>query len=228
MSSQEAPTSPQLITSQHLEHLALFPLPGAVFFPGTMLPLHIFEARYRAMTAEAIRDGIPIGVVKLREPRELDAQGRSIFHEIGGAGFVLHHQSLPDGRSNILLTGAARVRIIEEIESERPYRVGRAEVVDDQMDLTGSVQALMMTLSSCAVALQTDYDRLSEAITRAIARIPEPGKLANHIAALIVADPEARQRLLEQVRIDARLDTVITHLTELLAEQDGGEEPWLN
>ncbi|MEM1347724.1 MAG: LON peptidase substrate-binding domain-containing protein, partial [Myxococcota bacterium] len=77
-----------LVEPEHLEHLALFPLPGAVFFPGTMLPLHVFEPRYRQMTAEAIEDGTPIAVMNIKEPPQLDDQGRPQFHEIGGAGFV--------------------------------------------------------------------------------------------------------------------------------------------
>ena len=144
---------------EHLDHLALFPLPNAVFFPQTMLPLHIFEPRYRAMTIEALEQGVPIAVVKLKEPRQPADNGLPAFHDIGGAGFVLHHQKLPDGRYNILLEGRARVRILEELETDKPYRVGRAELIPDVHETSGAVNTLMTTLRGCVVGLRKDYER---------------------------------------------------------------------
>lgn len=217
------------ITPEHLEHLALFPLPGAVFFPGTMLPLHIFEPRYREMTREALEDNIPICVVKLKDPRELDAKGRPAFHDIGGAGFLLHHQQLPDGRYNILLEGNSRVRILEEIDSSRSYRVGRAEIIPDKVDLTGSVNALMTTLRGCVVGLRNEYERLSEALAKAMNNVADPGILANSIASIIIASPDTRQELLCEPRVDARLDAIVTMLTDLLANSAPADgDTWLN
>lgn len=219
---------PPQITREHLEHLALFPLPGGVFFPGTMLPLHVFEERYREMTREALEDGIPICVVKLEDPRQFDAQGRPLFHAIGGAGFILHHQKLPDGRYNILLEGTARVRILEEINSDKSYRVGRAEIIPDKVDLSGSVNALLTTLRGCVVGLRDEYERLSEAITKTMNNVADPGILANTIASIIIASPDARQALLSEPRVDARLDAIVTMLTDLLANSTNTEDSWLN
>jgi len=220
-----------VITEEHLEHMALFPLPNAVFFPGTRLPLHIFEPRYRQMTREAIAENIPIAVVKLTEPRRADAKGRPAYDVIGGAGFLTHHQELPDGRYNILLAGTTRVEIIEEIESEKPYRVGRARRLPDVVDTSGSINVLMTTLRGCVVGLQSDYERLAEALAKAINNIPDPGLLANSISSIIIADPMLRQQLLEERRPDRRLDEIISRLTDLLAESStptGESKSWLN
>lgn len=217
------------ITAGHLEHIALFPLPGAVFFPHTMLPLHIFEPRYQELADEALEDGVPIAVVKLLEPRRQDAQGRPAYHAVGGAGFIAHHQLLPDGRYNILLEGIARVRILEEIESDRPYRVGRAELVPDVHDPHGAIGALLTTLRGCIVGLRGDYERLAEALVKALNTVEQPGALSNAIASMLISEPEARQQLLEQPRVAERLDAIITRLTDLLATTgDPGGGGWLN
>lgn len=219
------------ITEEHLGHLALFPLPNAVFFPGTRLPLHIFEPRYRQMTREAIQENIPIAVVKLTEPRRPDAKGRPAYNMVGGAGFLTHHQELPDGRYNVLLTGTSRVEILEELESDKPYRVGRARMLPDIVDTSGSINVLLTTLRGCVMGLQRDYERLSEALAKVINDVPDPGLLANSISSIIIADPMLRQQLLEERRPDRRLDEIVTLLTDLLAEStptagEGGS--WLN
>lgn len=218
-----------LITPEHLEHIALFPLPNAVFFPNTMLPLHIFEPRYREMTQEAIEDEIPIAIMRLTEPRSVNALGLPAFHEVGGAGFVLHHQRLPDGRYNILLEGVSRVRVLEEIDSDRPYRVGRAELVPESYAHPEQVQALLATLRGCVVGLQNQYSRLSETLAKTMNNVQDPSALADTIASLIVSDPDSRQALLADPVVDNRLDTIISRLTDLLALSSS--EPsgsWMN
>ena len=219
-----------LITNEQLEHLALFPLPNAVFFPNTMLPLHIFEPRYREMTREAIEDGIPIAIVRLKEPRHVNARGLPAFSEIGGAGFVLHHQRLPDGRYNILLEGVSRIRIIEEIDSEKLYRVGRAELIPESYEHPEQVQALIATLRGCVMGLKPHCERLSEALAKTMNNVQDPAALVDTIASIIISDPDHRQMLLEQPHVDARLDEIIARLTDLLAAAGAHDEgdSWLN
>ena len=220
------------ITSDHLDHLALFPLPNAVFFPQTMLPLHIFEPRYRAMVAQALQEQLPICVVRMIEPRQYNDQGMQRFHEIGGAGFILHHQPLPDGRYNILLEGQARVRILEELPSDRPYRVGRAQLWPDLTPSSAQLEQLMSTLRGCVVGLQRDYARLSEALAKAMNQTPKPGPLADAIASIIITAADERQALLEERRPEARLSHVIDRLGDLMlqapAHPRGDDDPWKN
>ncbi len=218
-----------LITSSHLEHIALFPLPNAVFFPSTMLPLHIFEQRYREMTQEAIEDNVPIAIMRLTEPRSLNARGLPDFHERGGAGFVLHHQRLPDGRYNILLEGVSRIRVIEEIDSDRSYRVGRAELVPEAYDHPEQIQALLSTLRGVVVGLQNQYSRLSEALAKTMNTVHDPAALADTIASLIISDPDHRHALLADPVVDHRLDAIISRLTDLLAVSPNGPSgSWMN
>ena len=106
---------------QALEDLPLFPLPRLVFFPSTTLPLHVFEPRYRKMLADCLATHKTMAVVRL-EPNERIAQ-------VAGVGVVVHHELLPDGRSNLLLEGAGRVRL-EELPFLPPYRRARATLLE--------------------------------------------------------------------------------------------------
>lgn len=217
MSQEERDRVSPILTPQHLERIALFPLPNAVFFPNTMLPLHIFEPRYREMTRDAVEEGIPIAVMRLKRPKEITTSGMPAFEAIGGAGFLLHHQELPDGRYNILLEGAGRIRVVEELETEHGYRVGRAELLSEDRSNQQIINALMTTLRGCVVGLQAHYQRLSEALARTMNNVQDPGALSDTIASIIISDPDHRQQLLEELRVEARLDEIIGRLTDLLA-----------
>lgn len=101
--------------------LSLFPLPNVVLFPGALLPLHIFEPRYRAMVGDALASDRRIGMVLLRAGFERDYDGRPPIHGVGCSGVIVHATRLDDGRYHILLRGLDRFRVLSE-DHERPYR----------------------------------------------------------------------------------------------------------
>ena len=114
--------------------IPIFPLPNVVLFPSALLPLHIFEPRYRAMVADALESERLIGMVMLRpgwEPRYEEAPD---VYPIGCAGFITHADRLPDGRFNIMLRGLEKFRILGERpareETER-YRVARIDSIKE-------------------------------------------------------------------------------------------------
>ena len=94
--------------------LPLFPLPNVVLFPNVFLPLHIFEARYRDMVADAVASDRMIGMVLLRPGWESDYDGRPPVFPVGCSGVVTHVERLPDGRYNLVLRGLERFQILEE------------------------------------------------------------------------------------------------------------------
>jgi Lon protease-like protein len=114
--------------------IPIFPLPNVVLFPSALLPLHIFEPRYRAMVGDALDSERLIGMVMLRpgwEPRYEEAPD---VYPIGCAGFITHADPLPDGRFNIMLRGMQKFRIL----GERPardgverYRIARVEPIKE-------------------------------------------------------------------------------------------------
>src|SRR5437763_9199059 len=95
----------------------LFPLPNVVLFPHVMLPLHIFEPRYRQMTADALAGDRLLALVLLRPGWEADYEGRPLLHAMACLGKIVADQRLPDGRYNLLLRGLCRGRLVNEMSS---------------------------------------------------------------------------------------------------------------
>ena len=83
--------------------IPIFPLPNVVLFPNVFLPLHIFEARYRAMVADALAGDRIIGMALLQPGYQAEYEGRPAVYSVGCAGVITHSEQLPDGRSNIVL-----------------------------------------------------------------------------------------------------------------------------
>jgi ATP-dependent Lon protease len=108
----------------------LFPLPDLVFYPHTLLPLHIFEPRYVAMTDDALTGPRIISVVQLRPNWEHDYDGTPPVYQVATMGRIVHHERLDSGRFNILLLGLERIRILEELPSEGlAYRRALVDVI---------------------------------------------------------------------------------------------------
>jgi uncharacterized protein len=110
--------------------IPIFPLPNVVLFPAALLPLHIFEPRYRAMVADALDGERLIGMVMLRPDWERQYQGTPPVYGVGCAGFITHADRLSDGRYNIMLRGLEKFRILDERsmrEGDERYRVARVE-----------------------------------------------------------------------------------------------------
>ncbi|MFQ5521288.1 MAG: LON peptidase substrate-binding domain-containing protein, partial [Candidatus Methylomirabilia bacterium] len=121
--------------------LPVFPLPNVVFFPHTMLPLHIFEPRYREMVADCLTGDKRLAVVLLKPGWEADYYGRPPVYPVAGAGEITQWESLPDGRYNILLRGLGRILIDGEAGSEKLYRLANARWLNDVYP-SGGEQAL--------------------------------------------------------------------------------------
>ena len=113
--------------------LPLFPLPNVVLFPDVCLPLHIFEPRYRQMLSAALTGDRLIGMALLKAGYEAEYEGQPPVYEIGCAGLITHAERLEDGRSNIVLHGIQRFRILGE-NHELPYRRARVQALLDPLD----------------------------------------------------------------------------------------------
>jgi uncharacterized protein len=109
----------------------LFPLPGVVLFPHAILPLHIFEPRYRQMTEDALASDRFITIVQVRPPVEWTSPNEPTLEEFGCLGRIFKHERLPDGRFNFLLLGRKRVRLTREIPSGKLYRMSEVRVIED-------------------------------------------------------------------------------------------------
>lgn len=110
--------------------IPIFPLPNVVFFPKTLLPLHIFEPRYRKMVEDALNNSNRIGIVLLKDGWQQDYFGAPEVHLIGCVGDIQYSEKLDDGKYNIMLYGLSRVRILNFVQ-EKPYRIAKVEYLKD-------------------------------------------------------------------------------------------------
>ncbi len=185
-----------------LDELPIFPLPRLVFFPNTMLPLHVFEPRYRKMLADCLETHGAMAVVRL-EPR-----GDRIA-SVAGAGVVVHHELLADGRSNLVLAGSARVRL-EELPFHPPYRRARATVLEPlhshvpEKDRTSLVAA--------ATDFVREVRRHDADFSFELPSSRGAGILADVCAAHLIVDADVRQRLLEELDDATRVRAVVEEL----------------
>ena len=112
----------------------LFPLPNVVFFPGTKLPLHIFEPRYQQMLHDARESEQLICIVLLDRRKQMPPhmKGSPPVHTMAGLGRLTRVERLPNGLFNIDLFGLTRVRIMKELESDKPYRLAQVKTIQDE------------------------------------------------------------------------------------------------
>jgi Lon protease-like protein len=102
----------------------LFPLPNVVLFPRAVLPLHVFEERYKAMTARALDGDRRVAMALLKSGWEKSYYSRPAIEPVVCVGTILTHEKLPDGKYNFLLQGTTRGRIVQEV-GEESYRLAR-------------------------------------------------------------------------------------------------------
>lgn len=124
--------SGRILSFPNILELPIFPLPNVVLFPHTVLPLYVFEPRYKQMVSEALEEGNPIGMALLLPGWENDYYGSPAIFETGGMGVITEHEELGEGEYNILLSGRRRYRVVDEVR-ENPYRVARVQLLDDPL-----------------------------------------------------------------------------------------------
>jgi Lon protease-like protein len=177
--------------------------------PGTMLPLHIFEPRYRAMVADALAGDRTIGMAMLYPGWESGGDDPRIY-AVGGAGEIVESEELEDGRYNILLEGRFRFRVVEEAPSN-PYRIARVEEIrsvpfpsrDEEQRVTRAATALFGN-----VAEELELPPLPEE------EVFSPERLASEIALRLRYTPPELQALLETDSLASRFETLTGRMLE--------------
>ena len=191
-----------------LRRLPMFPLPGVVLFPHALLPLHIFEERYRAMTRDVLK-GLRFLAVSLIAPGEAEAAEHPAVARVAGVGEVMMAHELADGRFNLVLRGRARIRIDEELATTQPYREIVATMLPDLPALDGAElrdadQSLRALVGQLADAIPDG----GEILRQVVAAQETPAELVDVLTAQLVSDPALRQRLLETREVERRIERV--------------------
>jgi Lon protease-like protein len=202
----------------------VFPLPNLVFFPRTVLPLHIFEERYRRMTAEALATDGCIAMTLMR-PDDVPANGGSpLYHEIGCLGKISTSSKTEDGRYYLELAGLKKVELGEVLGSE-PYLRARVQPIDEKVPLDeadGSHDELVRLLGACGVLLQEISD--SDFPLVSIRQGLPYENVVNSISFHLGIPPKVKQSLLEENDIRSRCQKltglVEEHLQKMLLERE--------
>ena len=194
--------------------LSIFPLTGAILYPGLQLPLHIFEPRYRAMIGDALARDRRIGMIQPQAARE----GAPLF-AVGCMGKIEEVETNEEGRYNIVLTGEARFRVLSELQVSTPFRQVEAELIEDAADeilSLGERAALESEARKFADAqgYQVDWD--------SVARLDDM-TLVNGFAQIAPFDAAAKQALLEAPTLRARCE-VMVQLLEFFGKGDPDED----
>lgn len=188
--------------------IPLFPLPGVVLLPGTLLPLHIFEPRYREMVADALAGDRTIGMAMLKAGADID-EGDSPIFSIGGAGEIVDSEELPDGRYNILLEGRFRFRVLAE-SPPSPYRVAEVQTIESLPFATPDESARVADLAKTlygAISSEIELSPLAD-------EDADAEKLASEIAIRLRYRPEELQALLETDSLPSRYAGLIGRMLE--------------
>lgn len=203
--------------------LPIFPLPDVTFFPHTLLPLHVFEARYRAMVMDSLARDRRLAVVKLKPGYEATYVGKPAVHQVAGAGEIVSWERLATGRYNILVKGDCRIRIESEKPSDTLYRIVTAHRLDDVPPST-DVGALLARIRGACGRLLRALERPADLLDTALAEGQPPGRIADRIAAAVLPDADLRQALLGTLDVTQRLDRLSRALDQLVSELLKGRE----
>ena len=200
-----------------LRRLPLFPLEDVVLFPHSMVPLHIFEARYRKMVRDVLGSNRLVAISLQLERENLEEGNVPRVASVASVGELVLAQELPDGRFNLVVRGRARIGIDEELFSEEPYRLIAAhEIPDDPAVEATDIDEADTTLRALVSGLAESIPDGGELLKHVAAAQDTPAALANVVAASLVADAKARQRLLETTDVFERLERLSNEVVALI------------
>ncbi len=187
--------------------LSIFPLPGALLFPGMHLPLHIFEPRYRALVSDAMARDRRVAMIQPRDMQneEVGDPDRPALYDIGCVGKIAEVEALEDGRYNLILEGVALFRMVRELDVTTAFRQIEADLLPVRPDETLSLgRRSSLELESRRFAEVQGYAVDWDAVGRL-----DDESLVNGIAQIAPFDVAAKQALLEAPDVESRAELII-------------------
>jgi len=200
--------------------LPLFPLPELTFFPRTLLPLHVFEARYRTMVMDCLARDKRMAVVGLKPGYEPAYEGKPAVYPVAGVGRIVQCERLATGRFNLLLKGEGRVRIDRELPSDTLYRMIAGSLLGETGAERDGVGALAARVTGRCLGILRAVNRPTAEMEKALAGAA-PGTVCDRIASAIIPEAAARQALLEEVDVERRLSKLAEGLDDLYTQLSG-------
>lgn len=196
------------------QRLSIFPLPGAILYPGLRLPLHIFEPRYRAMVSDALVRDRRIAMIQPENP----AEGAALF-SIGCVGKISDVEALEDGRFNIVLEGEHRFRILRELDVATPFRQVEAQLIEEPpFETLSAVERAGFEQTAREFADHQGYSVDWDSVSRL-----DDVSLINGVSQIAPFDSAAKQALLEAPDLTSRCDLLI-QLMQFFGRRSGDDD----
>ncbi|MFV0644726.1 MAG: LON peptidase substrate-binding domain-containing protein [Sphingomonadaceae bacterium] len=196
------------------QRLSIFPLSGAILFPGLHLPLHVFEPRYRELVSDSLAGDRRIAMIQPTKAEE-----HAPLYSIGCVGRLEEIETLEDGRYNIVLEGEARFRMVREIDVSTPFRQIEAELLeDDEYAALASVERAGLEQEARRFADAQGYS----VDWNSVAQLDDTA-LVNGVSQIAPFDAAAKQALLEAATISERCELLI-QLMQFFSRYDSSEE----
>ncbi|MFN0052715.1 MAG: LON peptidase substrate-binding domain-containing protein [Planctomycetales bacterium] len=195
----------------------LFPLPNVVLFPHVALPLHVFEPRYREMVEDALEGERLIAMALLKPGWQDDVEGRPPINEMVCLGRITVEERLESGRFNIVVTGIHRAVVIEELDTDTPYRVAKLELYrdyyarDPEVDRQARQRELLRAFRK--LFPKTPSDSLINQVLEADLPL---GVLSDLLGAVLKISPDQKMQLLEELDVDLRSELLMERIRRLL------------
>jgi Lon protease-like protein len=203
-------------TLDHLDALAIFPL-ATVLFPGAILPLHIFEERYKEMIRYAVENGGVFGL----SYRNDAAIGRETPPEVDSVGCIAKINAvvpLDDGRMNVISTGLLRYRVVS-LESSTPFIVASVELLTDDLEPGADLSRIFDEMTGVCRKFLEAAQALDEASAPINQDLPDdPEAFSLLVCSALPIDNDAKQTLLEMTSTRLRFTRMRQHVTAALSE----------
>lgn len=180
--------------------LSIFPLSGAILFPGLQLPLHIFEPRYRSLVGHALARDRRIAMIQPQQAFE----GAQLF-EVGCVGRIGDVEAMEDGRYNIVLEGEQRFRVVRELEVKTPFRQVEGELLEEpSYEVLSSVERASFEREARKFADAQGYAIDWDSVSRL-----DDASLINGVSQIAPFDAASKQALLEAPRLKERCELLV-------------------
>lgn len=193
--------------------ISIFPLPGAVLYPGLQLPLHIFEPRYRAMVTDALARDRRIGMIQPQRAEE----GAPLY-AVGCLGKIADVEALEDGRFNIVLEGESRFRLLRELDAITPFRQVEGELLEEDDTPLALIERASFEREARRFAEAQGYRVDWESVARL-----DDVSLINGVSQIAPFDAASKQALLEAGGIAERCELLV-QLMQFYGRRDSDED----
>ncbi|MEO6872317.1 MAG: LON peptidase substrate-binding domain-containing protein [Chthoniobacterales bacterium] len=188
------------------------PLPGVLLFPNALLPIHIFEPRFRAMLDHALRADRMLCIALVRPERD-HWRTSTDFYPVSTVGLIRACVGRSDGTSDLILQGLQRVKFTS-FAQDSPYPVARLKALKTRTKLTVETDALAVKVLEFYNRLKQTGREFPDKVDEYLSEMGDPEMLADLIASTFISEAERRQQLLEELNLNARLRLLIQYLRE--------------